>query len=309
MTSKHDADQAGGAKVEMFTSEGSTVEPVQFPTFATTDDVDPSAPMTAEAAFEVFAGKLFAVNPYNKKKDDSTEKTTETPLQRLSRIKRELEDLQGESMLQADISTLQDQMQKLSTVQAQRQDYLTATIQASMVQPAEAVAPSSKSGSTPPQHSLESRLQHLEQQSRWLFNDRLPTLEEQLDVEALQKRAKVMRQDLEAAAKARNKLMAASGSNEDSKAIAALYDQYQQLQGVSRHLPALTERLQALAQQHVQLGSQQTRFGAVETATQQLQQQVESIESALAKFETVMEANANTMKTSVEELQKRLEKL
>lgn len=300
MTSKHDADQAGG--VEFFTSEGTTVDPIQFPSYDATkgDDalvVDDSPNMTAEAAFEVFAGKLFAVNPYNKKK---TEATAESPLQRLARIQAELEDLQTISTLDTDLTnTLHGQIQHLSQVHAQRQEYLTATIQASMVEPVEPSAPPPPPGPKTTSSSsdvLTARVQALEEQ-------------QPPDLETLQKQAKVIRQDLEAAAKARNKLASSNSSMEDSKAIAALYDQLQQLQGIGRHLPVLTERLQTLAAQHVQVGSQQVRMQAVEASARQLAEQVGSIEASVERLDGLLTENAKTMQSSVEDLLQRLEKL
>ena len=92
----------------------------------------------------------------------------------------------------------------------------------------------SSSTTTNRNKSLLERLEILEH---------LPFDDKKLDL--VQKRVKVIRQDLEAAAKARSKLMTVSASAEDSKSIAALYDQLQSLQGVAQHLPALSARLQS----------------------------------------------------------------
>ena len=138
--------------------------------------------------------------------------------------------------------------------------------------------------------------------------ENLPLDDKKLDL--VQKRVKVIRQDLEAAAKARSKLMAvSSASAEDSKSIAALYDQLQLLQGISQHLPALSYRLQSLAHQHVDAATRATRFQAVEQVTNNLSTQVTSMEVALHTLEATLQQNATSMQQNIQALEDRMKAL
>jgi Dynamitin len=138
------------------------------------------------------------------------------------------------------------------------------------------------------------------------LQEKLPVLEAQLDVDGLQKKAKVIRQDLEAAAKARTKLQQhhGGGNSEDTKRIAALYDQLQSLQGVSHCLPVLAERLETLAISHSQAASHQVRVRAMEQTVGQLQGQMLSIEATLAALEASMKENAAALQASISSLSK-----
>lgn len=75
-------------------------------------------------------------------------------------------------------------------------------------------------------------------------------------IEKLAAKAKVVRADLEAAARAKAKLASKSSSShsaqqkEDSQTIAALHSQLGELDGISAHLPALTVRLLELSNLH-----------------------------------------------------------
>lgn len=300
MDSKHDADLAGGAQV--FEYDGEDVEPIRFPEFAEKEeDIDETQTMTAEQAFEVFAGKLFAVNPYKKKEPSSM---TETPIERLTRIKQELQELQDETILQNEVEKLQGQFENLSAMQAQRKQDLDGFIQASidrLSQETTTVAAGHKSQSGVFADGV-TRLVSLESTVAKL-QERLPALEAQLDVEALQKKAKVIRQDLEAAAKARTKLQQHSGGNsEDTKRIAALYDQLQSLQGVSHCLPVIAERLETLAISHGQAASQQVRVLAIEQTVAQMKGQMQTIEATLMAMETSLKENSEAIQASVRSL-------
>jgi uncharacterized protein YceH (UPF0502 family) len=310
MDSKHDADLAGGAQADVFEYNGDeVVEPIQFPNYVKSEeDIDEDQTITAEQAFEVFAGKLFSVHPYKKQKASAVPVSTETPIERLTRIKRELQELQDESIFQEELEKLQGQFETLSAVQARRQQDLNGFIQSSIDRlaqetkvgdPAAAMAkPSSRSDESSRIAVVESAMAKLQ--------ERLPSLEAQLDVDGLQKKAKVIRQDLEAAAKARTKLQQHSGgggaSSEDTKRIAALYDQMQSLQGVSHCLPVLAERLETLAMSHSQAASHQVRVRAMEQTVGQLQGQMQSIEGTLAALEAAMKENAEALQASIRSL-------
>lgn len=334
-TVKHDADQAGGAKEIIYSSDGVDVTPIAFPVIRKDEDlVDDSEIMTAEQAFEVFAGKLYVSNPYSKKRDSVTEEeSNESPLQRLGRLKRELEELEKDCASNKDDSDLfndqlmqlQGQYQRLAMSQSQKQSSLFASIQASLAglnATENAVVSQTSDGSSAigggvaPQ--LEERLNRLEKAlgsdngSNGSMLDRLQALEgmqSKLDdkkLDLLQKRGKVIRQDLEAAAKARNKLASSTVSAEDSKTVAALYDQLQQLQGMSQHLPALTARLQALAHQHVDAATRAARFQAVEQVIANLSQQVGSMETTLTSLDASMQQNAGAMQDNIKALEERM---
>jgi Dynamitin len=326
---KHDADQAGGAKEVVYSSDGAEQTPIEFPVMRKDEDLVDSAIMTAEQAFEVFAGKLYVANPYSTRQDTTEqEESKESPLQRLGRLKRELEELEKDcaskddsNLLQDQLAQLQGQLQRLSMTQLKQQESLTATIQASITglnasEKAE-VAQNCSSSTVGVKTELEERVNRLETALGWASGtssmlDRLEALESmqsKLDdkkLDLLQKRCKVIRQDLEAAAKARNKLVSSTSSAEDSKTIAALYDQLHQLQGMSQHLPALSARLQALAHQHVDAATRAARFQAVEQVTANLQQQVQSMETALTALDASMQQNAAAMLENMKVLEERM---
>jgi Dynamitin len=332
---KHDADQAGGAKEVVFASDGDDAMPVTFPVPMTSqnENLVDSKIMTAEQAFEVFAGKLYIANPYSSKKAVATEDLKESPLERLGRLKRELDELEKDcqskvesSMFEAQLSQLQDQLQRLSTTQLQQPMFLSESIQAAMADlnsnPATSQADDANDKASSTALQLEARLRRIEMalgsfgsSSEESLLDRVLALESmqaKLDdkkLDLLQKRGKVIRQDLEAAAKARNKLASTLVSAEDSKTIAALYDQLLQLQGLSPHLPALTQRLQELAHQHVDASTRAARFQAIEQVVGNLSQQVQSMETAMEALDESLKQNAASMQESVAALEERIKVL
>lgn len=328
---KHDADLAGGAKEVVFASDGVDVPPIIFPINARDEDLVDSETMTAEQAFEVFAGKLFVANPYNKKRNATTEESNESPLDRLGRLKRELDELEKDcasmdesNVLQDRLVELQGQFQRVSTSRLEQQSSLLSSIQTSVDKlkgtgtddRGESNATSSSLGVGSPE--LEVRINRLEKMlgssslSVGSLLDRLEKLEglqSKLDdkkIDLLQRRVKVIRQDLEAAAKARNKLASSTASSEDSKTIAALYDQLQQLQGLSQHLPILTARLEALAHQHVDVATRAARFHSVEQIASSLQNHVQSMETAMTAVDASMQQNASAMLENIAALEARM---
>lgn len=112
--------------------------------------------------------------------------------------------------------------------------------------------------------------------------------------------------DLEAASKARSKLMtSASSSAADNKTITALHDQMMQLQGVSQHLPALVQRLQQLAHIHVQSAHFSSRLSIAERGLQEMSSSVNNLQACLKKVETSMLENITTMQENMKILEER----
>ena len=111
--------------------------------------------------------------------------------------------------------------------------------------------------------------------------------------------------DLEAAAKARSKLTTSS-SSADNKAISELHAQLIQLEGVSEHLPALTQRLQQLAHLHVSAASFSSRLTQSEDCLANLQGTLASLTTSVAKIEQGMVDNILTMDANLKKLEERL---
>jgi Dynamitin len=334
---KHDADVAGGDKEIVYSYDGDELPPLTFPVRATPlDELDESPRLPPEEAFQIFANKLYASNPYSGSQRVAANDTTssESPLVRLSRLQRELQELEmdcstkDEAMLFQDpIAALRQKLQALSTSQARKQLGLSASIQAAVHGLTEPVpATQVPAGPAVDVTSLEERLNRLEKSlgSNGMITikggntsllHRLEALEDQfakLDekkLDLLQKRSKVIRQDLEAAVKARHKLSSGAASSDDSKVIAALYDDLQRLQGLSQHLPALTVRLQALAHQHADSATRMARFKALEQMTADLSTQVQSIEVALTSLDISIQQNATLIHGNIQSLEGRLNSL
>ncbi|KAL3944579.1 MAG: hypothetical protein SGBAC_001345 [Bacillariaceae sp.] len=148
-------------------------------------------------------------------------------------------------------------------------------------------------------NSLVSRLEELES----LVQTVDPTV---LDSTAT--KAKVIRADLEAASKAKNKL-AATYKKEDSKMIQQLHQQMVELEGLSGYLPSLVERLQQLSGLHVQASSFSSRLGAVEKSAHQIGSTLSVLEETLDKVQTNMVENVQTLETNMSSLDERLNKL
>jgi Dynamitin len=123
-------------------------------------------------------------------------------------------------------------------------------------------------------------------------------------------KAKVIRSDLEAASKARNKLAsAATFRKEDAKTIAALHDQMSQLEGLSGHLPALVARLQQLANLHAQSSTFAVRLTQSEKEVVQLQTIMKQLEETVTKVESGMANNVKVIEKNMQELDVRIKKL
>ena len=332
---KHDADHAGGGKEIVYSSEGADLPPITFPVNAKHVEIDESELIPPEEAFQIFANKLFAVNPHGGKKslnDVADSQLNESPLIRMTRLKNEIEALEKDCASQ-DFGLLQDQLVKMkeqlhlvSSSQLQKQTNLTSSIYASVNALNDTSSVSMKPATAMPFNDgqIHNRINRLEimlggklgasgdQESLMTRVQALETLLSKLDdkkLDLLQKRTKVIRQDLEAAAKARNKLSSSSGggtsSSEDSKTIATLYDGLQSLNGMAEHIPILSSRLQALALQHADTATRTIRFKAIEQVASDLSKQVQSIETSLSSLDESIKANATLMQANVQELEER----
>jgi uncharacterized coiled-coil protein SlyX len=110
---------------------------------------------------------------------------------------------------------------------------------------------------------------------------------------------------LEAAAKARSKLTS-STSTVDNKTIAELHAQLIQLEGISDHLPAITNRLQQLAHLHVASASFTNRLARSEEVLENIQGMVANLSGSLSKLEQGMADNLLVMDDNLRKLEERL---
>ena len=340
---KHDADHAGGGKEVVYSSEGADIPPISFPVQTKHVEIDESELIPPEQAFQIFANKLYAVNPYSNKKalnDAALTQSNESPLVRMSRLKSELEALENDcssqdySLFQDQLAKMKEQLHILSSSQQQKQTGLTSSIDSSVAAlkdvysvdatPAAAL-PLADGQNAALLHNRIHRLEKILGGNVGVSGDqvslvtRVHALEQLLSkvddkkLDLLQKRSKVIRQDLEAAAKARSKLSSSTiggtSSSDDSKTITTLYDGLQSLNSMSEHLPILSSRLQALALQHADAATRTARFKAVEQMTSDLSKQVQSIETALTSLDKSMKENAILMQTNVQALEERTKAL
>ncbi|GAX13496.1 hypothetical protein FisN_36Lh051 [Fistulifera solaris] len=289
----HAADQAGGEVI--YADDGlEPLAPVKPPPHIQQDVFE--SVMTTEQAFAIFADQM----------------SHESPIQRLKRLQTELEQLQHElssettTMISMDqIQALQEQLQHTRLLQSQRAEQLSSSIELSPV-------PENSEGKEDGVYvSLEKRLRRLEAErmSQPSIQERLQALEERnkswdsKQVDALQRKAKTIRQDLEAAAKARSKLNTLNTSSVDNKTLTELYDSLQQVQGFIPHLPALVQRLHALSAQHNEASTWGARLAATEAVAAALQQQLGSAELAFAQLEKSMHENLQQMQVNVKALE------
>lgn len=118
-------------------------------------------------------------------------------------------------------------------------------------------------------------------------------------------KAKVIRADLEAASKARNKLTA-TYKKEDSKMIQQLYQQLIELDGLTSHLPTLVERLQQLNHLHRQASTFGTRLEELERGATQIEASVGQMEGSMEILQSTMAKNIAGMEQNLEKLEEKL---
>jgi uncharacterized protein YukE len=120
-------------------------------------------------------------------------------------------------------------------------------------------------------------------------------------------RSKVIRQDLEAASKARNKLLTNSRSQgADAATIQTLHTAYTDLQGMAQYLSPLAVRLSVLARQHQDQATQGVRLLAAEETVATMQQQLTSVETAVQQLQEGWKVNAAAMETNIKALDARM---
>ncbi|KAL3798195.1 hypothetical protein HJC23_005756 [Cyclotella cryptica] len=151
--------------------------------------------------------------------------------------------------------------------------------------------------------SLEERLRHLEMavgadgvggDNRSLVEQveeamRLAKEVDAKEVEKLAAKAKVIRSDLEAAARAKAKLSSSSNnptlSPQDAQTITSLHNQLIELEGISSHLPALTTRLAELATLHSNAAEFGIRLDAAETTLNRSEAMLSHLEEVVSRVE------------------------
>lgn len=304
---------------------------------------------SATRAFEVFSGKIYPVKTPAAGPSSAKSETPAERLARLQQEVAELEqDLSSGAASEESPAVMEmvtDLKNRLQTqagaaVSAKNQAEMTRSIQQHLQEweAKKGKAPASAGGkaeagvvyelyggvgvpaaSAAP--SLEERLLRVEslvgsssaKQSLLKRLEEMETFMKTLDAKGLEQasaKAKVIRSDLEAASKARNKLAsAATFRKEDAKTIAALYDQMTQLEGLSGHLPALVARLQQLATLHAQSSTFSVRLTQSEKEVVQLQALVKQLEETVTKVETGMVENVEVIEKNMQQLDERIKKL
>lgn len=130
------------------------------------------------------------------------------------------------------------------------------------------------------------------------------------EVDKLAAKAKVVRSDLEAAARARQKLASSSSSSrvndEDARTLTALHTHLVELEGISTYLPALTVRLTELATLHSNAAEFGERLNVCEEAVNGSEKMLESVESSLNKMEEGWKRNMEVVENNVNRLDEML---
>ncbi|KAL7467222.1 hypothetical protein ACHAXS_007477 [Conticribra weissflogii] len=127
------------------------------------------------------------------------------------------------------------------------------------------------------------------------------------EVDKIAAKAKVIRSDLEAAARAKAKL-ASNSSNptslsvQDAKTITALHNQLVELEGMSSYLPAITFRLTELSNLHSNAADFGVRLDAAEAAVSRSEALLKNVEVALNKMDAGWKDNMKTVEKNVKKL-------
>jgi len=130
------------------------------------------------------------------------------------------------------------------------------------------------------------------------------------EVDKLAAKAKVVRSDLEAAARARQKLASSSSSSrvndEDGRTLTALHTHLVELEGISTYLPALTVRLTELASLHSNAAEFGERLNVCEEAVNRSDKLLDSVETSLKKMEEGWKGNMEVVESNVNRLDEML---
>jgi len=127
------------------------------------------------------------------------------------------------------------------------------------------------------------------------------------EVEKVAAKAKVIRSDLEAAARAKAKLASNSSnptplSAQDAKTISSLHNQLVELEGMSSYLPALTVRLTELSNLHSNAADFAVRLDAAEAAVGRSEALLRNVEEALKKMDEGWKDNMAAVERNVKKL-------
>lgn len=243
--------------------------------------------------------------------------TNETTSERLARLKREVDDLESDMDGNSD-AAMAEAVKTLQNRLAQRSLRISEAKLSEPLLKAESSPTEAANTSAEVSNDLLERLQRLEATMGSSASDpadlypRLQKLEQMVahvdpqKMEALSKKAKVLRQDLEAATKARSKLMQQSRA-EDVQAITALYDQMISLQGLTGQLPALAQRLQTLASLHVDQTTWAQRLSQTEQIAQHTEGTIQQLEESLQRVEKGLEENSQQWQANWQTLSDRLD--
>lgn len=244
----------------------------------------------------------------------------ETRYERLDRIKRELQELEkdnGDSEIGLSVQNLQGKLQGLmgGNILTRQRD-LTKVVASSAV----AQQNAGNASATIPSDlaSQEERLLKIEQMLGSDTNstsviERLKIAEKNLQsvnektLSQAASRAKVIRVDLEAAAKARSKV---NSNTQDAVKVSKLYNQMTELDGFlssdSHVLNAIVNRLGACAELH----SRSMDFGkgldSLEAAVVDVKALLASMENSVGSLENGMENNMKIIQENMETLDQRL---
>ncbi len=141
--------------------------------------------------------------------------------------------------------------------------------------------------------------------------DNIERLTKDMDVKEVDKlaaKAKVIRSDLEAAARARTKLASSSSSSssrvndEDARTLTALHNHLVELEGISTHLPALTVSLAELSNLHSNAADFGERLDVCEEAVNRSEKLLDSVDASLKKMEEGWKVNMEVAESNVKRL-------
>ena len=265
--------------------------------------------------------------------------TATSASERLHKIESDLHQLQREAAedqaLQGRVAELQERLRKQQQQQQQQQSSLHSEFASGGGGAARDASDAAALAS--PRSDVETLLLRLEKavgsmhhhdpHGRGLL-ERVQALEESVGIvsetklDALGAKVKVIRQDLEAASKAKNKLQMGSGAAgggggggsaaaaSDPKVIAELYDALQQVAPMQSLLPVVAQRLEALQGQHRQVSTFSSRLAVLEASTTALETTLKSAEASAAKLEANWQSSvAPQLRANLQAIDERLAKL
>mmetsp|Transcript_14960 Transcript_14960/g.31024 ORF Transcript_14960/g.31024 Transcript_14960/m.31024 type:complete len:354 (+) Transcript_14960:97-1158(+) len=304
-----------------------------------------SEQMSPQAAFEIFQGKVYSTSTLAKQESEKSSPLERLARlqQEVAQLESELQTTAADSGRAFDeqvvqmATDLKNRLVTASSAQVTEQDELTRmirqqleTVQSKGAESAKA-ADAGETGlvyelygnATNPTTTLEERLLNLERLlgnassstvSAVSYKSLLHRLEDMealvatVDSATLEKtstKAKVIRADLEAASKARNKLTA-TYKKEDSKMIQQLYQQMIDLEGLGGYLPSLVERLQQLSTLHQQASTFGTRLSELERGATQVEATVNQMEDGMGTLQTTIAENITAMESNMKKLDEKL---